>query len=305
LTIPAGIKNKRIGVLYGGSSEEKEISRRTGLAVLNALCRLNLNAVGIEVDTSLVKKLHNQKIDFCFLALHGRYGEDGTVQGLCEMIGIPYSGSGVLASALSMNKALSKIIFQAQGIPTAPFCLVPSGSSLNIKLPFSYPVVVKPVDSGSAIGVSIVKDRSQIAGAIQEVYKYSKSALIEKFIPGMELTVPILGEEVLPLIEIVPKGSFYDFNSKYVKGQSEHRIPARVSKQVKDLVSRYALLAHKALGCRACSRTDFILDKKGKPWILELNSIPGMTETSLYPESAAMAGWKFPELILEIIKLSQ
>lgn len=293
------LKKQRIAVLYGGWSEEAEISRRTGTSVLKVFKDINLDPVGIEVNHDLPEKLKKEKISFCFIALHGKFGEDGTVQGLCEIMGIPYSGSGVLASALSMNKAHSKIIFEKAGLPTPEFQLV---SSPNSSLKF--PVVVKPNDGGSAIGITIVKKDSELKKALSIALKYSKQALIEKFIEGKEITAAILGKKVLPLIEIIPKGSFYDYKSKYEIGMSEHIIPARLSASCARITSELAYEAHCALGCRAFSRVDFIIDKKNNPWILELNSIPGMTETSLYPEAAKAHGLDFSGMILEIVKYS-
>ncbi len=302
MNVPGWLKHKRLGVLYGGWSDEAEISRKTGKAVLKALQGIGLNASGIEVTKNLPQDLFRKKIKFCFIALHGKFGEDGTVQGLCEMMGIPYSGSGVLASALSMHKALAKEILEANGVPTAKFQIV-SGASEKIKL--KLPVVIKPVDGGSAIGVTIVRKASQIKAAVRLALKHSSQALIEEFVAGREVTAPILGEEVLPLIEIVPKRAFYDFKAKYVQGLSDHILPARVSKKTENQIKNLSLQCHKILGCRAFSRSDFIVDKKGKPWFLELNSIPGMTETSLFPESAKAAGYSFAEMLIEIMKHSK
>ncbi|MBI2119790.1 MAG: D-alanine--D-alanine ligase [Elusimicrobia bacterium] len=293
------LQKKRIAVLYGGWSEEAEISRRTGLSVLKAFKDLSLNAVGIELSHDLPEKLKKEKIGFCFIALHGKFGEDGTVQGLCEIMGIPYSGSGVLASALSMDKAQSKIIFKESGLPTPRFELVSSSRSC-----LRFPVVVKPNDGGSAIGIAIVKKEPDLKKAVAQALKYSKQVLIEEFIEGKEITAPILGKKVLPLIEIIPKHDFYDYASKYEIGMSQHLIPARLSYRCARAVSELAYEAHCILGCRAFSRVDFIIDKKNKPWILELNSIPGMTETSLYPEAAKAAGLDFSGMILEMVKYS-
>jgi D-alanine-D-alanine ligase len=302
VNVPGWLRRRRIAVLYGGLSEEREISKRTGKAVLEAFGELGLDAVGIDADKRLPEKISRLKIGFCFIALHGKFGEDGTVQGLCELMGIPYSGSGVLASALSMNKAVSKRIFQGAGIPTRPFETTNDPSSRS-GIPL--PVVVKPVDGGSAIGITVVRKKSELKKALRTALRYSESALIEKFVKGKEVTAPVLGETVLPLIEIVPKRSFYDFKSKYVKGMSDHILPARLSGKAGESVRAAAVRAHRALGCRAFSRVDFIVDRNGRPWILELNSIPGMTETSLFPESARAAGYSFPEMILEIVRLSK
>lgn len=291
------LKKRRIGVLYGGLSEEKQISRRTGRAILKAFQRLGLKAAGIEADSNVAFRIRNKKVNFCFIALHGKWGEDGTVQGLCELMGIPYSGSGVLASAVGMNKIFSKQIFVNHKIPTAPFEIVSSPSQTpKLKLPF----VIKPCDSGSAIGVSIVKNRAQLRRAMRAAFRYSDSCLVEKYIRGKEITAPVLGERVLPLIEIVPKNAFYDYKAKYVKGMSDHILPARISKKSETKIKELALKVHRALGCRAFSRVDFILDTEEKPWVLELNSIPGMTETSLFPEAARAAGFTFEEMILEM-----
>lgn len=305
------LKKRRVAVLCGGFSSEKEISRKTGRAVFKALLELDLNAILLEIDSNLPLKLRREKIGFCFIALHGKWGEDGTVQGLLEMLQIPYSGSGVLASALCMNKIFAKRIFLNNGIPTPPFQIVRHASSAahrrigNSKFKIrNFPLVAKPAECGSAIGVSIVRKNSELKKALHLALRYSKEAFLEKFIPGKEITAPILGEQVLPLIEIVPKRSFYDYKAKYVKGMSAHLIPPKIPAKATRQIQELALQAHKALGCRAFSRVDFILDEKGKAWALEVNSIPGMTETSLFPESAKAAGISFPEMVLEIIRYS-
>lgn len=298
------LKSRKIAVLYGGWSDESTISRKTGAAVLNALRQLGVKAEGIDVDRSIASRLSAGKFGFCFVALHGKFGEDGTVQGLLEMMNIPYSGSGVLASALSMNKAACKDIFKNRGIPTAPFQLIGADEAGKARIGLPLPFVVKPVDGGSAIGVTIVRKSSDAARAVRTALRHSSHALAEKFIEGREVTAAVLGDRVLPLIEIVPKSPFYDFKAKYVKGMSDHILPARVSERAAKEIRRHALAAHRALGCRACSRIDFIVDRKDRPWVLEVNSIPGMTETSLFPEAARAVGLSFPETILEIVRLS-
>jgi D-alanine-D-alanine ligase len=269
---------------------------------LNALKTARVDSRGIEVTERLPADLLKNKIDFCFIALHGKYGEDGTVQGLCEMMGIPYFGSGVLASALSMNKALTKSFLSAHGIATAPFQVL---SDLNQNLAMTLPCVIKPVDGGSAIGITIVRKASQIKPAIKLALKHSRQALAEKFISGQEVTAPVLGDQVLPLVEIIPKSVFYDFKAKYDSGGSQHILPARLAARTASLIRKWAMDAHTLLGCRAFSRSDFIVDKQGRPFFLEINSIPGMTETSLYPEAAKAAGYSLTETILKIIQLSQ
>ncbi len=297
----AKLKRMKIAVLYGGPSPEAAVSRRTGKAVLNGFKKLGLRAVGIEAGADLAKKIKDSGAGFCFIALHGKPGEDGTVQGMLDVMKIPYSGSGVLASSLSMDKAATKIVFAHHKIPTAPFQILESGDH---SVSFKPPYVVKPVDGGSAIGVSIVRSASGASAALKAARKISKRLLAEKFIAGTEVTVPVLNGEALPVIEIVPKGKFYDYKSKYGKGMSNHLIPARITAEADGLCRRYALEAHRALGCRGYSRTDFIVDKQNRPWALELNSIPGMTETSLFPESAKAAGYSFEALLLEMVRES-
>lgn len=306
----AWLKKRKIAVLYGGPSPEAAVSRRTGKAVLNGFKNLGLRAVGIEAGADLAKRIKDSGAGFCFIAMHGKPGEDGTVQGLLDVMGIPYAGSGVLSSAMSMDKAATKIVFQHHKIPTAPFqILEPVGASLGSGLSAGAiklrpPYVVKPVDGGSAIGVSVVRNASGAAAALRAARRVSRRVLAEKFIDGIEVTVPVLGDQVLPVIEIVPKGKFYDYKSKYVKGMSSHVIPARITAQADRACRRFALEAHRALGCRGFSRTDFIIDKKNQPWALELNSIPGMTETSLFPESAKAAGYSFESMLLEMVRSS-
>jgi D-alanine-D-alanine ligase len=206
-----------------------------------------------------------------------------------------------LASALGLNKNLSKTIFKKRGLPTLPWTTV---TQMGQPCLLPLPVVVKPVDGGSAIGTSIVKRKTELRSALGNALKYSHEALIEKFIPGKELTASILGERVLPLIEIVPHGEFYNYKAKYQTGMSEHIIPARISKKTEKKVYQFALEAHQALGCRAFSRVDFILDSKENPWILEINTIPGMTPTSLFPDAAKAAGLSFPELLIKMMAYS-
>lgn len=308
------LEKRKIAVLCGGFSPEKEISKKTGKAVFAALQQLGLNSFLLEANANLPLDLLRKKISFCFIALHGKWGEDGTVQGLLEIMQIPYTGSGVLASALSINKILSKQLFISHGIPTPPFHQIQDfhhttgGSAEELwRTRFKiqdFPIVVKPVDCGSAIGVSIVREKSELKKALQLARRVSHEIFFEKFIAGKEITAPVLGEKVLPLIEIIPKSSFYDYKAKYVKGMSTHLIPASIPAKAARQIQELALGAHQCLGCRAFSRVDFILDAKGKPWVLEVNSIPGMTETSLFPEAAQAAGISFPEMVLDIIRYS-
>lgn len=296
------LKGKKIAVLMGGWSAEREISLRTGKAVLSALKEERFNAIGIDVGRNIAENLKKKKIDFAFIALHGPLGEDGTMQGLLEILGIPYSGSGVLASALALNKIYAKQIFAQASIPTPAWFVINQSLVTSHQLrSLKYPLVVKPAAQGSAIGVSVVWKKEELPLAIRKARKLDKMLLVEEYIPGKEVTVGILGEETLPIVEIVPKSKFYDYQAKYAPGGSEHIIPARLEKGVAKKTALFALKAHRALGCRAYSRVDLRVDGKGEPWVLEINTIPGMTETSLLPDAARAVGISFNELVLRII----
>jgi len=299
------LKNKRIAVLMGGWSAEREISLKTGQAVLQALKEEKFNVRGIDVDRNIVENLKKYKIGFAFIALHGPLGEDGTMQGLLEILGIPYSGSGVLASALALNKIYAKRVFAQAGIPTPKWAVVDKLQVTSYKLQgLKFPVVVKPAAQGSTIGVSIVQEKKDLIPAIKKAMKLDKEILLEEYIPGKEVTVGILGERTLPVIEIVPKSKFYDYRAKYAPGGSEHIIPARLEKRVAKKTAEIAFKAHQALGCCAYSRVDLRVDRKGQPWVLEINTIPGMTKTSLLPEAAGAVGISFNQLVLKIIEYS-
>ena len=296
------LKNKKIGVLYGGTSSEREISLKSGKAVLSALKRLKLNAVGIDAGIDTACKIKHAKIDLAVIMLHGPMGEDGTIQGLLEIMKIPYTGCGVFSSSASMDKIISKQIIKGFGISTPSWIGVKKYEPF--KEPSKYPVVVKPARQGSAIGISIAKSKKEFLKAAKEAFKYDNEILIEQFVKGTEITVGVLDGKALPVVEIVPKGKFYDFKSKYQKGGSRHIIPARISKKAYTAAQKAAVEVFKALNCRATSRIDMIVDKTGKPWVLENNTLPGMTETSLLPDEARAAGMSFEELVLKIIECS-
>ncbi|MFH1540487.1 MAG: D-alanine--D-alanine ligase [Elusimicrobiota bacterium] len=317
------MKIKKIGIIYGGKSSEREISLKTGSAIADALKKEKYKIVPIDSGKKdFVKKLLSEKIDFAFIALHGRFGEDGTMQCLLEILEIPYSGSGVLASALAINKILSKVIFESKNIPTPKWQVVVSAPrSLFLRqlqqvysIISRFPVIVKPSKQGSAIGITIVRKKSQLKKAIENALKYDCEShlmgveggqvIIEEYIAGKEITVPILGDRVLSPIEIIPKNEFYDFHSKYADGGSKHLIPPRLSQKTINKAKQLGLLSHKCLGCSVMSRVDMIVDKKNKIYVLEVNTIPGMTATSLFPESAKYDGYTFAELIKKIIELS-
>ena len=295
----------RVGVLMGGTSAEREVSLRSGKAIEQALNAQGLSVTGIDVGPDVVEKIGAAKVEVAFIALHGRGGEDGTIQGLLELLKIPYTGSGVLASALAMNKFYSKQIFQFQGLETPPYRIWEKGDELPTSascLDFGLPAVVKPVEEGSTIGVSIVREEEGLEPACEKAFQFGSQILIEKFIEGKEITVGILGEEVLPPIEIVPSSGFYDYRAKYTPGTTEYRVPAPLPKDLIRRVQEAGIKAHQVLGCEGFSRVDFRLGEDAVPCVLEVNTVPGMTETSLLPKAAAVAGYDFQRLTRRILE---
>jgi len=291
-----------VGVLMGGRSAEREVSLRTGAAILAALGRCGHRAIGIDADRDLPQVLARRRVSVAFIALHGRGGEDGTVQGLLECLGIPYTGSGVLASALAMDKKQSKWIFRAHGLPTPEFEVFTCATRGLRKLErLAFPVVVKPTGEGSSVGMSVVGARGELPTAFAKAFRYDPEVIVEAYVPGRDLTVGVLGEEALPVVEMRPRGGFYSYNAKYKKGKTEYLVPAPLTVRQATRTQELALAAHRALGCRGASRVDFRLDERGRPLLLEVNTIPGMTETSLLPKSAAAAGIGFDALVTRIL----
>ena len=288
----------------GGLSAEREVSLKSGEAVLKALQSKGYDALGIDVGHDLASVLLNNKIEAAFIALHGRYGEDGCVQGLLELMQIPYTGSGVLASALAMHKLYSKITFAARAILTAPFCHFKRGEQVwPGELPFAMPFVVKPVQEGSSVGVSIVKQESELAAALELAFRYDDMILVEQFIKGREVQVGILDDRPIGAIEIVPKNEFYDFEAKYTDGMAEHIFPARLEPELYEKAQQTGLAAHLSLGCSGYSRVDLLVTSAGECYVLEVNTLPGMTSLSLLPEIAAKgAGLSFEALFERILE---
>lgn len=301
----------RVALLAGGTSGERDISLASGKGAGEALRQAGF--VVEELDPAKkedLKALIDGSFDVAFLCLHGKKGEDGTLQGFLETIGLPYTGPGVWSSATAMNKAQSKIFYQREGIPTAPYQYLQKGksySSREIAAAMGGMCVVKPATEGSALGIYIVEGEAEISEAVEKVFEIDDLAVVEKYIKGTELTVAVLGNDepfALPVIEIVPKAEFYDFESKYAPGGSQHLCPAPLDEALTEQVMAAAVAAHKALQCRGMSRSDFILDNDGIPWILETNTIPGMTATSLLPDAARAAGMSFPELCTKLIEFA-
>src|SRR6185369_11168740 len=297
------MKHEKIGVLMGGLSAEREVSLKSGAAVHKALLARGYNAVAVDVGRDLSARLAEEKIEVAFVCLHGRYGEDGAVQGLLELMGIPYTGSGVLASALAMDKVFAKKIFAASGLTITPYVVFRKGEIPDLStLPFGLPVVVKPSREGSSVGVSIVKTAGDLPKALESAFSHDSEILIEKYVKGREIQVGILDEKGIGAIEIVPKNEFYDFEAKYTDGMATHIMPAPLPKDQYDELLGLGERAHAALCCSGYSRVDFIVTEGKEAYLLEVNTLPGMTALSLLPEIAQHAGIGFEELVERIIR---
>ena len=301
----------RVALLAGGKSKEREISLASGRGAKSALETAGFEVTTLDpADKEDLKRLIDGGYDVAFLCLHGENGEDGTIQGLLELIGMPYTGSGVWASSLAMNKSKAKAAFGRAGLKTPPSYKVTNKDEIDPKAiveKLGEHCVVKPNSAGSALGVTIVENAEELEKAIIEVLKIDEMALIERYIAGKELTIAVIGGddiEALPIIEILPTHAFYDFESKYAPGGSKHICPARLNAEDTRRIRGYAVTAHRALECRGVSRSDFIMEEDGTCWILETNTIPGMTETSLLPDAARAAGISFPDLCCRLIRIA-
>jgi len=288
----------KIGVLYGGWSSEREISILSGKRVASALRNRGYEVLEIDVGQDIAEVLSKNKIDIAYVMLHGKPGEDGTIQGLLETLGIPYTGSDVLASSLAINKVIAKKVFQFSGIPTPEFKYPVNKDEIPLDLPY----LIKPVSEGSSVGMTIVREKEQHEKAVSVANEYG-DCFAEKFINGKEITIGILGELALPILELIPKKEFYDYEAKYTKGMTEFIIPARLSEDISKMSKNLALKAHRALGCRDFSRVDFIVDESNV-FVIEVNTIPGMTELSDIPAEAKAMGMGYDELVERILKLA-
>jgi D-alanine-D-alanine ligase len=300
----SSLKKKKVGVMMGGLSREREISLRTGKAILKALTEKGYTVCSVDVGQDIVERLIRGKIECAFLALHGRFGEDGTIQGMLELMRIPYTGSGVLASALAIHKVMAKKFFLYEKIPTPSFEVFKRGElekdlSRTVSLPF--PLVVKPAREGSTIGVSIVRKEEELAPALKEAGRYDEEILVEEFMKGKEITVGVLEDIPLPIIEIVPKSGFYNYHSKYTKGETQYIIPARIPREKYLYAQEIGLKAFQVLGCSGCARVDLMTDEEENPFVIDVNTMPGMTETSLLPKAADYAGIPFGDLVERIL----
>jgi len=338
----------KIAVLMGGTSEEREISIRTGAGVSKALLALGHEVVTLDTGTgatlragelrqalgnpvgvsalapaAIPKGAQNaglepfvrgmpRDVDLVFVALHGGDGENGTLQAMLDLARVPYTGSGVLASALAMDKAISKRIFVHEAIPTPDWAerwapedpaqpWSPELTDEEIERIGGFPVIVKPNDQGSTVGITVVGSRAELKPALHTARRYGRLALIERYIPGREVTVSVLGDRVLPVVEIIPEGGFYDYEHKYTAGQSRYECPAKLPSETTECLLSLGLQACRALRTRGVARVDFRLDEEGTPFCLEVNTVPGLTETSLVPKAAAAAGMSYEDLVRAIV----
>lgn len=308
--------NEKIAVLMGGRSLEREVSLRSGERVFRALEQLGYRPLALDVTPELVDTLRRERPDAVYIALHGKFGEDGTVQEALEFLRIPYTGPGVTASALAWDKSLSKRLFAAAGVPTPAwvtftadaFKEMGAASALDL-VPAAvggFPVVVKPTKQGSALGLAKVDTAEALPEALLSALSFGDAAIVETWVEGVELAVSVLdgpdGPEVLPAVEMVAKSGLFDFTAMYTRGETEYYCPARLAPEVAAEVARLARECHTLLGCRDVSRADMVVDSDGRPWVLEVNTSPGMTETSLLPMAAASAGTEFPLLVDRLVR---
>jgi len=296
----------KVVVLFGGPSAEREVSLKSGGMVLAALQRQGVDAHPFDPATRSLVELANGNYDRAFIALHGRFGEDGTVQGALEWMRIPYTGSGVLASALAMDKVLTKVIWQREHLPTPDFIeLEPGFSAVEVASRLGLPLIVKPAQEGSTLGLTKVRTVEELTPAFEKAFAFDKHVLAEAFVSGGELTVPVLGEganaHALPAIRIVAPGGNYDYHNKYLGNETQYFCPSGIDPALEAEVQALAVRAYQALGCSGWGRADVMLDEQQRPWLLEMNTSPGMTDHSLVPMSARATGIQYDALVLRLL----
>lgn len=293
----------KVAVLMGGPSAEREVSLKSGNAVLAALKRQDVDAHGIDADKSTLRLLEDGGFDRVFIVLHGRWGEDGVIQGALEVLDIPYTGSGVLGSALGMDKLRSKYLWSAAGIPTPEYAMLEPGIDLGkVAAKLGLPIFVKPAREGSSLGISKAKTVAELKAAWETAAKYDDQVIAERFIDGAELTCGILGDRALPLIRIETDREFYDYEAKYILDTTRYLCPCGLPADRERAIQALAQRAFDALGCSGWGRVDFMLDKAGQIYALEVNTVPGMTDHSLVPKAAKQAGVDFDQLVLRILE---
>jgi len=293
----------KVAVLMGGQSAEREVSLKSGKAVLAALTAQHVNAHGIDVDARIMTVLSAGKYDRAFLALHGRGGEDGTIQGALELLGLPYTGSGVMASGLAMDKLRTKYLWMGVGLPTPQHCTLTQDSDFAaVVQQYGLPLMVKPAHEGSSIGMAKVTQADQLEGAYQNAAKFDSEVFVEQWITGKEYTVAILGDTALPVIRLETPNDFYDYDAKYVANTTGYHIPCGLASADEQKLQDLALKAFKSVGAHGWGRVDVLCDSKGNPYLIELNTIPGLTDHSLVPMAAKAAGIGFEELMIRILQ---
>lgn len=293
----------KVGVLAGGPSSEREISLRSGKAVYNALIQEGIDAVLLDVADDVCEKVSDNRVSVAFIALHGQFGEDGTVQKMLEDMRVPYTGSDPKASRLALDKIASKAAFIRSGIRVPEYVAFgKDGYRIEDAYKLGLPVVVKPYLEGSSIGLSVVRDKDSLGSAVRKAFEYGSKVLIEEYINGRELTVGILGDKPLPVIEIVTKENVYDYKAKYTDPETRYLVPAPIDDRIAQNAQELGLRTHRSLGCRCFSRVDIMMDPSGGLFVLEVNTIPGMTERSLLPKAAQAAGLSFGALCVTLVE---
>ncbi len=295
----------KVAVALGGRSAEREVSLRSGAMVLNALRQRGIDAYGFDPQERGLEQLIAERFERVFIALHGRFGEDGTIQGALEYLGLPYTGSGVMASALAMDKWRAKLVWQALGIPTPPWVLLSADSDwARVVAELGLPIMVKPACEGSSIGITKVTSVESLEPAFMAATRYDSTVLAERFIDAQELTVAILGEQALPIIRLETPHVFYDYEAKYSANDTRYMIPCGLSLESEREIQALALAAFRALGAKSWGRVDLMLDHAGRPYCLEVNTVPGMTDHSLVPMAARACGVEFDELVVRILEMA-
>jgi D-alanine-D-alanine ligase len=292
----------KVAVLFGGRSAEREVSLKSGAAVLAALQKAGVDAHPFDPAVRELQALRGEGFDRAFIALHGRFGEDGTVQGALELMGIPYTGSGVLASALAMDKWRSKLVWQAGGLPIPDYEMLNAGSDFDaVAKKLGLPLFVKPANEGSSVGVTKVKRREDVRAAYEAAARHDSLVIAERFVAGGEYTATLVAGNALPVIKIEPANEFYDYEAKYLRDDTRYLCPCGLSPEREAEMQRLALRGFELLGGRGWGRVDFLVDEQGKPYLLEANTSPGMTDHSLVPMAARQAGMDFTQLVLTIL----
>ncbi len=303
-TLTNRFAGQKIGILCGGSSSERGISLRSAEAVYNVLINCGLNITKIDIDEKkAIKQIQESRITLAFIAMHGKFGEDGVLQEILENLKIPYTGSGIKASRLAMDKVASKKVFSKKGIEIPGYEVFTKGGKARPN-GINFPVVVKPSSQGSSVGLTISDYPVQLQDALEIAFQFDERAIVESYIKGREITVGVFNECPMPVIEIISKRKFFDFEAKYVPGNTDYEVPARIRPEYYKAAQEIAVSAHKALNCRDFSRVDMILSNDGRIFVLEVNTIPGLTSTSLLPKSAKVAGIDFTQLCLKMLEMA-